>query len=329
MWSERAKANEVHPHEAEANPDSLRSTLSPVGKRPLLGAALEFLVQRKPAEIADTEAPAEQPHKPAECAKCAAKAKEKESGEASTGAGGGCAHGPAETCASCAGKQTRPVEVGCAHSPFEACSACKEKKPRQQQRVPREGGGGQDAMKAGAGSGDAAAAGGQGDGEVQVGGDCEPCTAGEVFARAMTRMTAMPAEGERPREDGWWTGSWYTSSNTIICDGSGSLTVHESTNYPYGVQECTVKHENVHKQDWYDRYGKDVCKGRKMGDLPHFDPPGKQAYSAFLKASECKAWKVGEACRKEKLKACKDDTCKTEVQDHVDWAAKQVKKYCG
>jgi hypothetical protein len=63
--------------------------------------------------------------------------------------------------------------------------------------------------------------------------------------------------------------------------------------------------------------------------LLHLDPPGKEACSAFLKASEGRAWKAGEARRKEKLPACKDDACKEEVQGHIDRAAMNVKKHRG
>jgi hypothetical protein len=177
---------------------------------------------------------------------------------------------------------------------------------------------------------DAAGGGDAGQGELQVDGNATPCTAGEVFAREMRRVAQeMIPNNKRPLEDGWWTGSWYTGTNTIICDGGGGIGINEATSYNYGVQDCTVKHETVHKNDWIARYGADVCKGRKKGDLPHYDPPGKEAYSAFIKASECRAWKVGETCRKEKLAACKDDACKSDVQGHVDWAAKMVTKYCG
>ena len=80
--------------------------------------------------------------------------------------------------------------------------------------------------------------------------------------------------------------------------------------------------------DWLSRYGNDICKKRAKGDLPYYDPPGKDAYATFLKKSECSAWNVGEACRKGKLAACKTDGCKKYVQGHVDFASKMVKKYC-
>jgi len=60
-----------------------------------------------------------------------------------------------------------------------------------------------------------------------------------------------------------------------------------------------------------------------------YDPAGKDAYSTFLKKSECRAWRVGETCRKTKLAACSTEACKKYVQKHVDFAGKMVKKYCG
>jgi hypothetical protein len=144
-----------------------------------------------------------------------------------------------------------------------------------------------------------------------------------------------PAEGAGttsaapPLEAGWWTGDWYTDTNTIICDGADSLTIHEATSYKHGVQACTRQHENSHKGDWYARYGNDICKGRKKGDLPHFDPKGKEAYADFVKKSECTAWKIGQTCRNEKLAACKDDECKNYVKTFTTQADSEVKNYCG
>jgi len=69
--------------------------------------------------------------------------------------------------------------------------------------------------------------------------------------------------------------------------------------------------------------------GKRPLHFDRFDRPGKEARSGFLKASGRRAGEVGQACRKEKLAAGKDDTCKEEVQGHVDWAATTVKKSCG
>jgi hypothetical protein len=140
---------------------------------------------------------------------------------------------------------------------------------------------------------------------------------------------AVGTSAAPPLEEGWWTGDWYTGTNTIICDGSGSLTIHEATSYEHGVQDCTRSHENSHKGDWYGRYGEDICKGRSKGDLPHFNPQGKEAYADFLKASECTAWKIGQTCRNEKLAACTDDECKNYVKNFTSQADTQVEKYCG
>jgi hypothetical protein len=152
----------------------------------------------------------------------------------------------------------------------------------------------------------------------------------EQTSRAMERRvpTENGAAVQRPQEAGWFTGDWYKTQNTIICDGSGSLGINESTNYQYGVQDCTRQHEGSHRTDWYARYGNDICKGRAKGDLPHFDPPGKDAYATFLNKSECSAWKVGETCRDAALAACADDACKTYVQPYVTQAKQMVKKYC-
>lgn len=155
--------------------------------------------------------------------------------------------------------------------------------------------------------------------------DDERMSPHETGNKAQKDGVAAPG---RPAEAGWWSGNWYTTDNTIICDGSGSLKIHEATSYGHGVQECTRKHEGQHRPDWYARYGADICKGRKAGDLPHYDPPGKEKYADFLKKSECAAWKVGEKCRKEKLKACANQACKNYVQPHVTFAEQMVKKYC-
>ena len=167
---------------------------------------------------------------------------------------------------------------------------------------------------------------------------CRACTEDQPRTTPHVRedgwFTATSPRGKErgalpPLEAGWWTGDWYKGENTIICDGSGSLTIHEATSYKYGVQECTRLHEAQHRTDWYARYGNDICKKRAKGDLPYFDPPGKDAYSDFKKKSECAAWKIGRDCRQEKLGACGDDACKKEVQGHVDWANDRVKHYCG
>ena len=138
-----------------------------------------------------------------------------------------------------------------------------------------------------------------------------------------------------PDEAGWWSGQDTSGSNTIGCDGSGNLEVYESTNYPHGVQECTRAHEQGHIRDWYSRYGRNICKDRAKGDLPHYNPPGKGAYADFLKKSECRSWKIGQSCRQQKFKACCDlpteaeqNACKSSVRPHVKFAKKMVKKYC-
>jgi hypothetical protein len=167
---------------------------------------------------------------------------------------------------------------------------------------------------------------------------CKPCaiaeTVGEILeipgnGARQTGWATSSDTGVRPMEAGWWT-SRTPTSNTVGCDGSGSLVVMQNgPTYLHGVTDCTIEHEQVHVNDWLVRYGSGICTGRARGDLPYYDPPGKDAYASFLKKSECGAWLVGHTCRKGKLAACKSDACKEYVQEHVDFAGKMVKKYCG
>lgn len=166
----------------------------------------------------------------------------------------------------------------------------------------------------------------------------KPCALAQTIEEIFVDRASAPRENGwmtasdtamRPLEAGWWTNRTPTS-NTIGCDGSGSLQVMQNgSTYLHGVTDCTIQHEQVHVDDWLARYGNDICKNRAEGDLPYYDPPGKDAYATFLDKSECSAWTVGETCRKGKLAACKTDDCKTYVQRHVDFAGKMVKKYCG
>lgn len=170
------------------------------------------------------------------------------------------------------------------------------------------------------------------DGSVQTPDQCacgQRDEDGDVREIVDTAPRGGARESGRPLEAGWVTGDWYKSKNTIMCDGAGSLTIHEATSYKYGVQGCTRDHEAQHMSDWYARYGKEVCKGRKKGDLPTFDPPGKDVYADFLKKSECAAWKIGKTCRDEALAACKDQACKDYVTPYTTQAAGKVKEFCG
>ena len=188
----------------------------------------------------------------------------------------------------------------------------------------------------------AADAGGVGSGGPEPDKD-EPaeCTLGPLAA---TFAEPSDDRGHAPRDDGWTTSSdtgvrpleagWWTSrtptSNTIGCDGSGSMVVMQNgATYQHGVTDCTIQHEQVHANDWLARYGSGICTGRARGDLPHYDPPGKEAYDTFLKNSECRAWRVGQTCRSEKLAACTTDACREYVRGHVDFAGRMVSKYCG
>ena len=60
---------------------------------------------------------------------------------------------------------------------------------------------------------------------------------------------------------------------------------------------------DVHKKDWEERYGPDLCKGVKDGHLP----VGGDGYEKFRKESECKAHKAGLECREKLRKTCDPD----------------------
>lgn len=151
----------------------------------------------------------------------------------------------------------------------------------------------------------------------------------QVDLWAKTKSDTCDNRPPGPEEAGWWTNRSPGKKNTIKCDGKGSLVVHQGTVLPYGLGQCTIEHENEHIKDWIDRYGKDVCKGRKNGDLPYYAVTGKDSYSDFLKKSECGAWTIGLQCRENALKACKTAACKTYVSGQVEFGKKKKKEYCG
>jgi hypothetical protein len=87
--------------------------------------------------------------------------------------------------------------------------------------------------------------------------------------------------------------------NSIICKG-GTLVVQNNNNGP--DRSCTQAHENSHIQDWKDRYGDNCCSGVPDGSLPL----GGDGYAEFLRQSECKAYRVGKACRQNLLTTAAD-----------------------
>ena len=65
-------------------------------------------------------------------------------------------------------------------------------------------------------------------------------------------------------------------------------------------RSCTIAHETQHARDYYARYGAALCIGVPNGTLP----TGGPNFDAFLKLSECKAFKVGKACRERLQRTC-------------------------
>ena len=85
--------------------------------------------------------------------------------------------------------------------------------------------------------------------------------------------------------------------DSIVCKG-GTLVVQN--HFPPGPEhDCTQAHEESHIKDWKERYGEDLCKGVADGQLPL----GGDGYDEFINQSECKAYKIGKACREGKVGA--------------------------
>ena len=99
-------------------------------------------------------------------------------------------------------------------------------------------------------------------------------------------------------------------SDSIVCRG-GQLVVQ--SNVPELDRACTQAHEEQHIKDWKGRYGEDLCNGVSDGQLPL----GGDGYDEFLRQSECKAYKVGKACRENELKTAAEAD-KQAIQRGID-----------
>jgi hypothetical protein len=90
------------------------------------------------------------------------------------------------------------------------------------------------------------------------------------------------------------------TEDSIVCRG-GTLVVQN--HFPPGPEhDCTQVHEESHMRDWKARYGDNLCSGVPDGQLPL----GGDGYAEFLRQSECKAFKLGKACRESKLATASD-----------------------
>jgi RHS repeat-associated protein len=113
-------------------------------------------------------------------------------------------------------------------------------------------------------------------------------------------------------------------ASTIECKGGKLVIVNNETDCD---KKCTQIHEQVHFDDWKKRYGDDLCKGVKDGDLP----TGGKDYKEFLRKSECSAYAAGKKCREDMLnESCNkknglSDSQKREVQRGIDRDNKQLK----
>ena len=89
---------------------------------------------------------------------------------------------------------------------------------------------------------------------------------------------------------------------------------------------CTGEHEYRHLLDWKNRYGNDLCKCVKTGELP----VGGEGYDEFLRKSECRAYKAGLKCREDLLKKYKGEKnkkCRDSIQAGIDRDKEQLKTH--
>jgi len=93
------------------------------------------------------------------------------------------------------------------------------------------------------------------------------------------------------------------AASTIQCDGKGDAGDYEVVNNNTGCDKaCTEAHERSHIKDWKKRFGKGSCRNKPKGHIPVEDT---LEYRIFHARSECKAFKIGSACRSRILK----DSC--------------------
>jgi hypothetical protein len=99
-------------------------------------------------------------------------------------------------------------------------------------------------------------------------------------------------------------------ANSIVCRG-GNLGLQINNTGP--DRACSEAHESSHMADWKARYGNNLCAGVPDGQLP----VGGPGYTEFLRQSECKAYRVGKACRQNLIRTS-SDADKPAVQAGID-----------
>jgi hypothetical protein len=98
--------------------------------------------------------------------------------------------------------------------------------------------------------------------------------------------------------------------DSIVCRNGRLVTQINDTGPD---RACTVAHEESHIADWRARYGDNLCDGVPDGQLP----VGGDGYDEFLRQSECKAYRVGKACRENAIRTA-SDADKPTIQRGID-----------
>lgn len=110
------------------------------------------------------------------------------------------------------------------------------------------------------------------------------------------------------------------NANSIACQNE-QLVVQNNNSGP--DRACTQAHEEQHIRDWKERYGEDLCKGVSNGHQP---VGGGVDYDEFLRQSECRAYRIGKACRQNLLRTA-PNTDKPAIQRGIGRDDRMLRDY--
>lgn len=122
----------------------------------------------------------------------------------------------------------------------------------------------------------------------------------------------------------------HNGSATIVCDGRGGYRVSMgwAASARCGIRECVRRHEESHITDWQRRWP-DGCRnadGSAKRDGTAV-PTGGDGYAAFLRRSECTAYRVEIPCETELLASAPED-CRDYIQHILDDSRRQERHFC-
>jgi hypothetical protein len=156
---------------------------------------------------------------------------------------------------------------------------------------------------------------------------------GQIAVHDHHARTGKPAKalGAVSEERGERKPSPRQGAASIQCDGAGGyeITYGGWAGTGCGTKSCVTAHESSHMADWQAKWPSG-CQGQPKGYLPKGDPPDNplmtaSEYSAFLKASECKAHTADLACAEALPKPA---GCEATVDDYIKLTREQKANWC-